>query len=439
MVALNAADGLEIFSSVSLDGVGAGSPVTSFDGRHIYLTLNSGSKTTGHFAIFDTSLVELDVLLSPIFNEPNDLNPYSPPGVFHNPDEGYYDGGEDNRNDIIIWGFDTAGNVTEVGNGTMFAYQQPLGYEFDGDGLVVLELGGPRAWQASTAPVLTNRGRSMYWSHTKSSARCWDGASGVAQTQFDRGRSGTISLDRGTPPGISARASPALSSDVFAPTVYGPGADAQFFRSDSTFGDVINITTDSLVFSPAKVSPDDLYVYYVTESGFLYQADGISLGQRWLFFLGGRVEGDIAMNSAGTMIYAATTAGLIRAVEVATIGTAAPSQTPSSAPSSVPTSFPTTETDGPTVAPTFVPTGATSFSPTSIPSSLPSMVPSTVPSTAPSTAPSKAPSNASGTASPIISPVVTTQPTVPVTSGAEQVGSIALLSTLVLGCTLAVI
>jgi outer membrane protein assembly factor BamB len=88
--------------------------------------------------------------------------------------------------------------------------------------------------------------------------------------------------------------------------VYGSGASNEFYMTSTTLGDVLTITTNGLVYSPAKVSPDDAYVYYVTENGVLYQADAVTLETRWSYTVtSGRVEADIAMNSAGTMLYVA--------------------------------------------------------------------------------------------------------------------------------------
>jgi hypothetical protein len=413
--------GNEIFSSVSLTGVGAGSPVTSFDGRHIYLTLNSALKTVGHFSILDVFRLEQDpstpgsfLPLSPIFFATNETNPFGPIGIFKNPSEGYYDGGELNQNDMLVWAFDTAGDATAAGNGAMFGYQQPVGYAFDGVGLEVLELGGLRDWQASTAPVLTNSGRSMYWSNSRASVRCWVGSANEDQNRFSRGRTNTASFARGNPAFISAYASPALSSNAVTPMVYGPGAANQFYMTDTSLGNALVITTDSLIYSPAKVSPDDQYVYYVTENGLLYQADATTLAQRWVATISGRVEGDIAMNSAGTMLYVGTTSGDVYGFEIATdldttlTPTAAPSTsspppTVSAAPSSPPT----------TLTPTSVPTAAPSSAPTSSPSA--SAAPSGL-TTEPTQSPvSVAPTMSPVTPEPTMAPV-TLDPTVsPVT------------------------
>jgi hypothetical protein len=418
--------GSQLFSSTPLEGIGAGSPVTSFDGRHIYLTLNSVGKTIGHFNILDITLLEQDPInagtflpLSPIFNATNDLNPFSPIGIFHKPDEGYYDGenGINNRNDVLIWAFDTAGNSNVSGDGAMFGFQQPLDYAFDGVGLDVLELGGFRDWQASTPPVLTNLGRSMYWAHSRASFRAWVGNATESASRFSRGRTATASFRRGSPVRISARASPVLSSNIFEPMVYGPGPNAEFFAADARLGTTLFVATDSLIYSPAKVSPDDVYVYYVTENGLLYQVDSVTLDARWSSPVGGRVEGDIAMNSKGTMVYVATTAGDIYGYEVATdVSTDVPSAIPTSAPvtgspSSAPSSIPTTTT-APSLAPSSIPT--TSTAPSSSPEAgtvQPTLAPTFGPTLAPTFGPTLAP-----TFGPTLGPVTTTEPTTSPTS-----------------------
>jgi hypothetical protein len=392
--------------------------VTSFDGRHIYLTLNSAGKTVGHFSILDVNRLVLDATvpgtflpLEPIFFATNATNPFSPIGIFKNPSEGYYDGGELNQNDMLVWAFDTAGGATAAGDGSMFGYQQPVGYAFDGVGLEVLELGGLRDWQASTAPVLTNSGRSLYWSNSRASARCWVGSADEDQNRFSRGRTNTASFSRGSPAYISAYASPALSSNAVTPMVYGPGAANEFFMTNTTLGDVLVITTDSLVYSPAKVSPDDAYVYYVSANGLLYQADATTLAQRWVFTISGRVEGDIAMNSAGTMLYVSTTAGDIYGFEIAQdldntfSPTAAPSTSsaPSAGESSAPSSLPSVSA-APTTAPTKAPTSMPTSGPTAAASDMPSSTPTV--SAAPSSTtddPTQGPVSVEPTMSPVTS------------------------------------
>ena len=68
-----------------------------------------------------------------------------------------HSGGESNTNDIMIWGFDTAGDATTAGTGQMFGFQFPRFYQDDGEGLEVLLLGDARTWQSSQPPVLTVR------------------------------------------------------------------------------------------------------------------------------------------------------------------------------------------------------------------------------------------------------------------------------------------
>jgi hypothetical protein len=366
--------------------------------------------------MLDANLLQVDpsdtgtfLPLSPIFFATNATNPFSPIGIFHMPNEGYYDGGENNRNDMLVWAFDTAGDATSAEDGNMFGYQQPVNYAFDGVGLEVLELGGTRDWQASTAPVLTNFGRSLYWSNTRASARCWVGSADEDQNRFSRGRTNTLSLARGTPIYISAYASPALSSDLVAPRVYGPGAAEQFYVTNTTLGESVVVVTDSLVYSPAKVSPDDAYVYYVTENGFLYQADATTLAQRWVFSIGGRVEGDISMNSAGTMLYVGTTSGDVYGIEIATDPASTPRPTAAPSSSNAPSPL---SSDAPSSAPT---TGA--------PSSVPSLTPTTSaePSAAPAIGTTVGPTMSPVTSVPTMAPVTSVPTMAPVTSGPTMV------------------
>jgi hypothetical protein len=370
--------GQKLFESVPLPGIQAGTPVTSANGRYILIN-------TGYFTILDANQNQgPDTPLEVWYQSTptNSTNPFSPIGYFHNPSEGYYDGGQANTNDMFVWGYDTATDATTAGAGQMFGFQMPVS---GGMAAQEFELGGARAFQSGTAPILANSGRSMYWSVTRSQQICWDGSATLVQNRFSRGTTASIGFARGSPVYIGARASPTINSKNWNPTIYGPGAANEVWAMNRDYSVSTSITTSSIVSSRVVVSPDDAFVYYATQDGTIARLDGTTLEALWEVGLEGSVEGDIALNKMGTMLYVGGSSGVIRAYQVA-INTS-PTITPTKDPDS---------TGAPTVSPSGTPTL--------------SMKPTPVPTVSPSASPTNSPAP-TGSDAPTHSPTTTTRPT----------------------------
>ena len=150
--------GQELWMSDDFDGIVSGTPVISEDGNFIFFNYNSNQGTSGHFTI-------LEAFNGIIFHtQTYQEAPFAPLGIYHSPAEGYYDGGEFNRQDILVWSVQPKPLDEEVGDGKTFAFQFPL--VFDGitsDGLNYTELGtSARDFQAIQKPIFANEGRSLY-------------------------------------------------------------------------------------------------------------------------------------------------------------------------------------------------------------------------------------------------------------------------------------
>jgi hypothetical protein len=339
-----------LFESVPLEGVPAGTPQTTADGMYIMLTHNI-DQTTGIFSVLDVAGASTDGTLPVAYEYRNSSNPFSPLGVYHRPALGYYDGGENNTNDIFIWAFDTAKDSTMVGAGAMFGFQMPVGAA--GNYSVVLM--GDRDFQASTAPVLTNFGVSMYWAVTRAEQYCWVGNPATKREFFNRGRTNKVSLERGDPAWISSRASPSLSFSVNATVdqvVFGPGANTEIFRLNSNFTEVLTTNSSAVVSSRVAVSPDNAVVYYANQAGIVAQLDADTLELNWQFNTLAPVQADITLNSAGTVLYVVDISGGVMAMQVASSSAPTPSPTvpgTSDFPSAVPTGGPDDSSPVPTV------------------------------------------------------------------------------------------
>ena len=65
----------------------------SSDGQYVYATSNSNFDTVGHFNAFDIETIDTPIL--PVYSNLNVSSPFGALGYYHNPSEGYYNGGQD--------------------------------------------------------------------------------------------------------------------------------------------------------------------------------------------------------------------------------------------------------------------------------------------------------------------------------------------------------
>jgi hypothetical protein len=328
--------GQELWVSPSLEGLSPGTPVVSEDGAHVFLTHNSADGTVGHFTILDGTSGEI------FFSQLYESAPFAPLGIYYNPAEGYYDGGENNRNDILVWSVGPKPNETSVGPGATFAFQFPIDFASHGDtsDLTYAALGNDvKDFQAIQKPVLTNEGRTLYWGTSRSQLRCWLGEEGMDRYRFSRARTSAVSFTRGTPAMQSVYATPALSNGPLNRSVFGGTASAEFVKVSGDCGDHIVVPTGHLVKSTARVSPDDTYVYYLETDGILHQASTVSLQDEWTLDIGGATEGEFSLNQDGTLLYVGDASGLLRAYRVGDVPTPVPVVSGSAAPSFINTTF----------------------------------------------------------------------------------------------------
>jgi len=398
-------DGNVNWISTPLEGAAAGSPLASFDGRYVYLTHNSNAVSIGHFSVLDTLGANADTQVMPLYSEFNVTNPFTPPGIFHNPEEGYYDGGQGNTNDIVVWGFAPNPLNDRVGDGSSFVFQFPIGYASSNqassmyrqsyqtvdaqlndevqDGNTQLNVNQAtqrlywiilgdevKDWQAASAPVLTNMGRSLYWSVTRSQFRSWVGQANSAQYRFNRGKTNTAAFSRGIPRWAACPNSPALSSHPTQPMIFAGTASTEFVKMDYLMDDDTAIVrnTSSVVRSKAIVSPDDQYVYFSEFTGILHQASTANLEDNWAVSDIGAIDGEFSLTSDGSMLIIGDVTGKVYAYRVAITPTYEPTATPTPAPTTfaesntdfgfrptvdVPVSIPGSPAERPTRSPIF--------------------------------------------------------------------------------------
>jgi len=323
-------DGNEIWVSPALEGIGQGSVVISDDGNYVMLTHNGNFQSVGYFTV-------LSAADGSVFSQDSDNTaPFSAPGIFHNPAVGYYDGtnGVGNTNDMIM--FLTKPRLDEdpiENTGIVYAFQFPV--DFDGtasDNVGIIRLGdNPRTHKASAAPVLTNMGRSAFFGATRSRFIGWAGTEGLARFHFNRGFTNSAEFGRNSGfRGQPVFATPALSSDPMAPTLFGGTASEQFIRLSYDFTAQVVMDTTATITSSAKVDPEDRAVYYVESNGIIHSADFADITDNWKVETGVPSGGEIALSDNGSMLFVGDAQGLITAYQVSAIAeTAEPSSAPS--------------------------------------------------------------------------------------------------------------
>ena len=393
--------GNAVWTSDPLEGAAMGSPLISDDGRYVFLTHNTMLKSVGYF----TALFAAQSGVT-FYSMSNETHPFSEPGIFHSPAEGYYDGlnGVGNTNDVILFGNAVATGAQVIGLGSTFVFQFPVGFADTTDGVGYLVLGEqPRDFLVEAAPVLTNQGRSAYWSVSRSGWVCWAG-DGLLRDNFSQGpagrQGGTRNDDfRGTP----TFASLALSSSTTQPFVFGGSAAPEFARMNFDMFEYLAVPTAALIMAEAKVDPMDRAVYFIEDSGMLHQVNFDDLTDLWTLDMGFPVEGEMALKADGSVLYVADSAGKVTALTVADVpGTIAPatsppapSETPSEVPSAGPsmTAMPIAPVTPSPVAPTpapVTPAPVTPATPSPVDDSTPAPEASNVPDEPTTEAPSEA-------------------------------------------------
>jgi hypothetical protein len=368
--------GEELWVSPMLEGVNSGTPVASSDAAYVFLARNSGDGTKGHFTILSAQAGEL------FFTQQNDEEaPFAPPGIYHSPVEGYYDGGEHNTNDILVWSVQPKPEDEVVGPGMTFAFQFPVVFSGEASGLAYTILGTEvRDFQAIQKPVFANEGRSMYWGTSRSQFRCWLGDEGLNRYRFSRPRTNAVGFTRGSPARQAVHAPLALTNNRTDLLLFGGSAARQFIRLNADFTDQVVIATSAIVTTQAHVSPEDLYVYYVEFSGRLHQASTEDLMDNWILNIQVPVQGDFALRKDGTILYVADIAGTVQALQVAELPSESPSSVPSQTPSKSPTKLPSgTPSSMPSSSPSVVTPKPTMAPVTSEPSSEPTAEPTSDP------------------------------------------------------------
>jgi len=324
--ALNPTNGVEFWKSQALDGACSGTPVISEDGLYIFLTHNRLSSGT-----FTILLSNSDGF--PFFSKHDPNQPFSPPGVFYNPREGYYQGGFENRNDLVVWAYRPRIDEVGVGLSSSFAFQFPIGFVGDSDDSLSVHLLNNITWQTISAPKIFNQGYSMNIAVTKSSFRSWNGAFGDTQNRFDKRASNSKQYTRGDPKSQSPFSSLELSSDPFAPWAFGGTATPTFVAFNASLEEMWTVDVNFPIYAEARVAPDDKTVYFVEHNGRVHAIEVDTGNTRWTSSLGGiPTLSNFGQSKKGEFLYFNNQGGIVQAWQIADGPSPTPSQTPSENP-----------------------------------------------------------------------------------------------------------
>lgn len=367
-------EGNELWRSTSLQGVGAGTPQITSDGRHVALTHNidlvEERREMGLFSIFDQGgrlddPPDKDVseepqdaakppLLSPILTEGGALYPFSPlggqpaPTTIPTSDVTTSEGEEQqqNLNDVFVWAMAQGKYEHPESIGFVYSFQFPANYDPDANKKdTVLQYhvvrDNVRPWQSDTMPVMTtNRSHgaeSLYWvvlTPTTTEVLVWEDAASFAEdptatlelaqeqksSPSDESATKAIPLRHLPSPVLLMKPTDmdGLDSDSSSPNnvqaLYGAGPSNQFYRISPDGTESTVITTDSIVLSKPVVSNN--HVYYATTGGRFVQADLQTLDTVWSVMRNTPIQGDLAMNAAGTMVFAASVEGGVIAIRI---------------------------------------------------------------------------------------------------------------------------
>lgn len=373
--ALSPDTGSVIWTSQALEGACSGTPVISGDGEYVFLTHNL--LIAGHFSILSASKNGL-----PLYSQLDPNQPYAPPGIYFDPQEGYYPGGSGNSNDIVMWAYRPRSTETTVGSGLTMAFQFPIGFTGEATDLAITTL-SVVTWQTITAPRLFNMGYSMMWGVSRSEFRVWNGGLGDTQHRFDKAATNTATFPRGDPKGQASFAALELSSSATEPMAFGGAASSVFAAFDSKLDEMWRLNTTFPIYAEARISPDDATVYFVEQNGRVHSIDVLTGKERWSALLGGvATTSNFAQSKSGKFLYFNNQGGKLQAWQVADAPSPAPSSSPSGAeaePSVSPTRNPDSSTSLPSSAPSTLTTtlapSSSSTSTTPVPSStlLPSL------------------------------------------------------------------
>jgi len=311
---------------ILLDGKCSGTPVISSSGKYVFVTHNINR--SGTFTVLEVDENgQVDVMFEHQDGQ-DEKEPYSPPGIYHNPDFGNYGnstvGGLSNDNDIIVWANRPYEGEEGVGAAAVYAFQFPIVFDGSAVGFSVTTLQRMNdPWKTVVPPTLTSNGLRMYWGVTKSKILGWSNED--PRDRYTRKAPRNVGFARGKPNWKAVSARVATTQSLAEPIIFTATASNEFYAMSHTLDVKWNVTVTSGVVNQAQISPDDKVVYFVDEIGlaYAYTVEGVKIWSELVIASDG-VKAGYTQSIDGSHLYFVSNSGIVSSFRVAMVSTPAP-------------------------------------------------------------------------------------------------------------------
>ena len=326
-------------------GACSGTPIIGEDGSLVFFTRNT--LTDGYFTILSADL-DGEVF----YNNFTQPRPFAPPGIVHNPAEGYYLGGAENTNDLVIFGSTAFPSELGVKTGSLFAFQLPDQLLLLDDEPMVNVINNASTWYSFSPPKFSNFGYSMYMTTSRNQFRAWIGSAGDRINQFNKLATATASVTRADPVWLAPAASLALSSSPTKPMAFGGTSANNMIGFTYDMQEMWTKNSSSRIQVEAKVSPQDDRVYWVEENSKVHSTNALTGQDFWVRQISSApVRSSFALSSDGSTLYLTDVSGNVVAWTVAVPPTTSPTVKTTDGPSASPSGAPSMITVPPTIKP----------------------------------------------------------------------------------------
>ena len=296
-------DGVLRWVTSPIPGRIGGTPAIDSSGLYVYYVHNEvvdgsgGGNMLGHFSIVnDPAEGEL------LYTAPSPTNDaFAPLDIAHSPIRGNYDGGESNRNDLLVWG--SASSPSQSGH--TYAFQFPANFRKGSKNTRLFEIVTLQEvnWATSAAPALSSAGNSLYFGTESVGVNGWVSEPFDSEPTWER----NVNV---------LPVAPVLTQD----------GDTIFVATNNAFH-ALNSATGltrwrnrqfgSQILSRSVMSRDSESVYFAEESGTVYSSDVLSGRQSWALEMDGDVVSDLALSVDSTTLYVVTSDGEVSGIKVA--------------------------------------------------------------------------------------------------------------------------
>lgn len=322
-----------------LKGQVIGTPVISSDGAYIYVThnlpadVNSGKKAEAFFTMLssETGTILFQESATKTWNIDQQFGPI---GMAPNPVQGFYDGGEKNTNDLLVWGPYPPDKYTynlPGDGGYIFGFQLPSNFSKDQpnySSFATLRLANVQ-WTTTTPPTFSKSGQEMFFSASYGSVVAW-----TQGQEFDDSKQWhrtdlkhdlTIRDEPIFSPPTLVRDQRSnsrilLSTTVSSSTYYGFDP-----RTGKTVWTIPNLSSIVYTSPPFVDDASSLsYAFLIESNGIIRKIDPFTGDTKWKYTSNNANDGALLLSTAtlgnrNQLLYVGDTNGKILAVQIASL------------------------------------------------------------------------------------------------------------------------